>query len=101
MKKREIIALCLFVAMLLAAWFSVNSILKTEEKEETALVYDAVRAAAVTCYAVEGAYPGSVEYLSSHYGLSYDEDRFVVFYNAFASNIMPEIRVVRKGDLGL
>ena len=57
----------------------------------------AVRRAAVTCYAVEGAYPTTLEYLKKHYGLVYDEENYFVFYNAFASNILPELIVTEKG----
>ena len=54
---------------------------------------DAVQNAALTCYAVEGAYPDDVEYLRTHYGLAYDQDRYMVRYSAFASNLLPEIYV--------
>ena len=50
--------------------------------------------AALTCYAVEGAYPDSLDYLRDHYGLAYDQDRYYVSYDAFASNLVPEIHVV-------
>ena len=64
---------------------------------QTELVRDAVRRAVVTCYAVEGAYPSGVDYLMENYGLVYDEENYFVVYMAFASNIMPEIRVVERG----
>ena len=60
---------------------------------QTQFVYDAVHNAALTCYAVEGAYPDDLEYLRTHYGLAYDQDRYMVRYSAFASNLLPEIYV--------
>ena len=60
-------------------------------------VLDAVRRAALTCYAVEGAYPQSLEALKHGYGLAYNEDAYIVVYDAFASNVMPDIQVLRKG----
>ena len=57
---------------------------------------DAVRRAAVTCYALEGAYPESYEYMQEHYGLHINEKRYDVHYNVFASNIMPEITVTKR-----
>lgn len=51
---------------------------------------------AVACYAVEGAYPPSVDYMRQHYGLTYDESRYVVHYELFASNFMPEITVMER-----
>ena len=62
------------------------------------LVLDAVRRAALTCYAVEGAYPQSLEELERGYGLAYNKDAYIVSYDAFASNIMPNIQVLRKGE---
>ena len=56
------------------------------------------RRAALTCYAVEGAYPQSLEELERGYGLAYNKDAYIVSYDAFASNIMPNIQVLRKGE---
>lgn len=55
---------------------------------------DAVRRAAVACYAAEGAYPPDIEYLKEHYGLTIDEDRYIVNYDIFAENLMPDITVL-------
>lgn len=37
----------------------------------------ALRQSAVQCYAVEGFYPESPEYLEESYGIQYDHDRFL------------------------
>lgn len=55
---------------------------------------EAVRRAAVACYAAEGAYPPSIEYLEEHYGLTVDESRYIVHYDVFADNILPDITVL-------
>ena len=36
-----------------------------------------------------------LEYLESHYGLTYDHDLFFVDYQAIGSNIMPDVTIVR------
>ena len=33
----------------------------------------------------------------SHYGLAYDQSRYMVRYSAFASNLLPEIYVTEVG----
>ena len=38
--------------------------------------------------------PPSVEYLEENYGIQIDHDKYNVFYDGFASNIMPEITVI-------
>ena len=68
-----------------------------QDSAETDIVRDAVKNAALTCYAVEGAYPDSVDYLREHYRLAYDEDRYMITYNAFASNMIPDIWVTERG----
>ena len=57
---------------------------------------DAIRKAAVACYAAEGAYPPTLGYLQEHYGLQIDEDRYAVFYEIFAQNMMPDITVLER-----
>ena len=69
--------------------------------EELALLEEQVRRAAVSCYASEGRYPQELAYLVEHYGLMVDETRYNVMYDAFASNIMPDIAVSVRGDDGL
>lgn len=55
---------------------------------------DAIQRASVQCYAIEGRYPPSIEYLEEHYGIVIDRERFYVFYEGWASNVMPEITVL-------
>ena len=52
--------------------------------------------AAINCYAIEGFYPADIDYLKDNYGLIID-DRYNVFYEVQASNIMPNISVNRRG----
>ena len=75
----------------------VQNIGASSETMEEELVLQAVRSAALTCYAVEGAYPMSLDELEHGYGLAYNIEAYIVVYNAFASNIMPDIQVLRKG----
>ncbi|MBQ8159308.1 MAG: hypothetical protein IJ083_01050 [Clostridia bacterium] len=93
MSKRDILVILLTVVVLVAFVFLIRGIDRTHASEETTLVRDAVKNAALTCYAVEGAYPDSLEYLREAYGLAYDENRYFVTYDAFASNHLPEIFV--------
>lgn len=54
--------------------------------------------AAATCYATEGFYPQDVQYLKKHYGLKWNEDRYILRYDCFASNILPMIDVLARGE---
>ena len=97
MNRRDWIKLLVIVAVLAAAVLLVNRIDTAQDSAETDIVRDAVKNAALSCYAVEGAYPDSVEYLREHYHLAYDEDRYFITYDAFASNMIPDIWVTEKG----
>jgi len=53
----------------------------------------AIKRAVVECYATEGRYPPDVKYLEDNYKITIDQSKFDVFYDGFASNIMPDITV--------
>lgn len=57
----------------------------------------AVRRGIVHCYTMEGSYPESLQYLKEHYGLTYDEDRFFVDYQALGSNLLPDVTIIDRG----
>ncbi len=60
-------------------------------------IEDTCRYAALSCYAAEGFYPPSLNYLSEHYRFSpenAEKDGYAVFYTSIADNLMPEIAVV-------
>ena len=58
---------------------------------------EAIRRAAVTCYAGEGVYPPTLDYLREHYGIQVDGERYAVIYDVYAENLMPDIVVLQKG----
>lgn len=68
------------------------------DREGTATLKKAITRASVECYAIEGRYPPSVEYLTENYGIQIDGERYHVFYSGFASNIMPEITVMEAEE---
>ena len=97
MNKWDILKICLFALLLVVAVLVIGHIDSAQNHVETELVRDAVKNAALTCYAVEGAYPEDVEYLKENYQLAYDEERYFITYESFASNRIPDIYVSEKG----
>lgn len=89
----------LILAIIVLVFFliSVMELENTRQEMGKQQLEDALRRAAVACYAAEGFYPPNVTYLVQHYGLQYDETAYKVHYEVFASNLMPEITVVEKG----
>ena len=97
MRIRDWLKLIIIAGALLGAGMLFDRIGSAQSSEETEIVRSAVKNAALTCYAVEGAYPDSVDYLRAHYQLAYDESRYFITYDAFSSNVMPDIWVTKKG----
>ena len=95
--KRDLLKAAVILAALAGCWLLLGRIGNAQRSGETDLVRTAVKNAALTCYAVEGAYPDSVDYLREHYHLAYDESRYFVTYEAFASNRIPDIYVTERG----
>lgn len=98
MIRRIVLPLLLFAVLLTAGTAMFRAVGTASGAAETELVRDAVRQAALTCYAVEGAYPSGLDYLQQHYGLVFDEEAYIVVYDAFASNVMPDVLVLERGS---
>lgn len=92
------LGLALFLAAALWMLHGVREAAKISDREGLVMAERAVRQAAVSVYALEGAYPATYEDLKDRSGIDVDEDKYTVFYDIFASNIMPEITVLERGD---
>lgn len=88
-----IISVVCFALIILVVVMGVKNVSSAAGTEQAKITEQAVRRAAVECYAVEGYYPPSLEYLEEHYGLMLDTGRYVYHYRSIASNLMPEIKV--------
>lgn len=93
-----IVTVAVFAALALGAYLLAGAVGTKARADSMRIVRDAVRRAALTCYAIEGRYPRTLSYLERNYGLTYDEKNYVVVYDAFASNVMPGISVLSKED---
>ena len=68
-----------------------STIEKQQESLENAISRDIVQ-----CYAIEGMYPPSLEYMEQHYGLTYDKNTFFVDYQPIAANLYPDYTVILR-----
>ena len=96
MKGKILLAVLVLVAVILVFSMGVTRLEEGHHQQDKALLEDVLRRTAVACYASEGFYPPDVAYMQQHYGLRYDDNRFAVHYDRFASNIMPDITVTDK-----
>ena len=81
-------------AVLLCFATAVESLDSGRVEEDMRQLEETLRRGCVACYAAEGMYPPDLEYLEEHYGIQIDEERYYVFYDGFASNLMPDITVI-------
>jgi len=85
--------LLMMAAILFFTLFSVQFGERTTARDQETLK-KAIARASVQCYAIEGRYPPSIEYLEEHYGVMINRKKYNVFYDGFATNVMPDITVV-------
>lgn len=81
------------IILLLFLW-GIQSVSDTTAAKQQESLETALARSIAQCYAVEGMYPPSLNYLKEHYGLTYDEDKFFVDYQSIGSNLMPEVNVL-------
>lgn len=93
---KRVAAVLIAVLVLICFVSAVNRLEQGQQEEGIRQLELAVRRTAAACYAVEGFYPPSVSYMQQHYGLQYNEELYVIRYDIFASNLMPDITVLEK-----
>jgi hypothetical protein len=88
------VSLLMAALLLLFLVTGVSNVSDSAASKQLSQLNNTVRRYAVQCYALEGQYPESVEYLSARYGLALDTRHFVYHYRYLGANIMPEIAVL-------
>lgn len=88
-----------FLVIVFLAWFIVagtQNAKSISDKEGLKAAERAVRQGVVCYYALEGTYPATYEEMREYCQLAIDDTRYIVFYEVFASNIMPDITVLER-----
>lgn len=91
-----LLSVAAFLILLLLFLGGIRSVSDTTAAQQLESLQTALSRSIAQCYAVEGMYPPDLQYLKDHYGLIYDETEFLVDYEAYGSNLMPEVTVLRK-----
>lgn len=92
----DVISVLLFLLVFfLSAWF-IRTVVNVNNEEEMAVTEQAIRHAAVSCYALEGRYPEDLAYLLKNYHLTVNTDRYTIHYAVTGPNLMPDIAVLPK-----
>lgn len=98
-RSQEVI-LSIFVFMIVCFLFlnSVQHLSRASRQHQKEALEAAVQQGIAYCYALEGSYPESLDYLKEHYGLHYNEDLFFIDYRLQGGNIYPDITIIEQGD---
>lgn len=92
---RRVLPLAVLLAAIVAAVVLFTGVLgRKADAEALTLAERTLHRSAVECYALEGFYPADVDYLYENYGVSVDRERYIVYYEYVASNLMPNITVL-------
>ncbi len=91
-----VLAVLLFAAAL--CWFliAVSSAQSASDEQRLEALKSSVENSITLCYSIEGAYPESLEYLTEHYGVHYDDAKYLIHYDCFAANIRPGVTVIER-----
>lgn len=92
-----IVTLVCFACILGVLIGAVNSLGDRDETHRAEQLRVSTVRAAVACYATEGFYPPELSYLQEHYGLRWNEEKYIIRYDCFSSNIVPDISVYVRG----
>ncbi len=90
------IAVVLAAALLFGGVRLYGLVSRDMGEQAAAALRQAVVDAAVQCYAVEGKYPESLDVLEQEYGVQINHARFIVTYDVYASNQLPDVTVLEK-----
>jgi len=86
--------LALFIVIVFGVLSGINSTEHVSREEKKEMLENNLRRAIIACYTLEGSYPMSLDYLTEHYNIVYDESEYVVRYSIFGSNIFPDYDVL-------
>ena len=91
-----VLGLILFAAIAMWVLRGVQQAARVSDQEGLRMARQAIDRAVISCYSLEGVYPATYDELKAKSGLAVDDDKYVVFYDIFASNIRPSVTVMER-----
>ena len=93
----------IILAVLLCFFTGISNLRGGSDDQGKRQLEESLRRCAAACYAAEGIYPPTVEYMEENYGLQVDRSRYYIDYIVFAENLMPDFTVLEvtgEGPVG-
>lgn len=100
-KKQHIsfpVGMLLFLVILFLFIFAIDKTANNSIERQKEALRNATERDIIHCYALEGFYPPSLQYIEKHYGLTYDSNLFMIDYRPIGSNIRPDFTIITKGE---
>lgn len=94
--RRLIFSVLFFCCIAACFYIGVDSVFSRTKEEQKKSLEEAIQRGITHCYAVEGRYPQSLEYLKKEYGIQYDNHDFFVDYQIAGANIAPDVTIIEK-----
>ena len=88
---KQLASVTLFLGIFCAFLFGLSGISKETSEKQTESLQMAISRGIARCYATEGHYPESLEYLKEHYSISFDEEDYFVDYQVLARTSSPTL----------
>jgi hypothetical protein len=87
------VTVILIAAVAMLFIYAANGASDAADSSALEVLERAIVRAAVQCYAIEGFFPPTLEYLTENYGLIVDTRKFFVTYETFGHNVFPVINI--------
>lgn len=91
-----IIPAAIFTALIVWICVALGNASEASGRGQLNAVKNTIENGITLCYAIEGIYPPSAEYLSENYGVTYDREKYIVHYDCFADNVRPTVTVLER-----
>jgi hypothetical protein len=89
-----VISLLICILLLTGFCFACDSVSRGNIRRQRDTLLTSLERDITGCYAENGFYPSSLQYIKDNYGLYYDEELFYVDYQILGSNIRPDVSVI-------
>lgn len=96
--KALFLTICLLGIIFALLFQHTDTLSKSLQAQSQQAAQTAISRALMTCYAVEGCYPSSTDYLEQNYGLYIDHQKYLVDYRIFSTNLMPEVHLIPRSS---
>lgn len=91
-----IFSVVLFLAIGICFYYGIHSVSSRTDREQLKSLEEAINRSIASCYATEGQYPQSLDYLKQQYGIEYDSEKYFVDYQIAGANILPDVTIIEK-----